>query len=137
MFGNFIYSNPTKLIFGEDSINYLKDELKKYGPKVMLIYGGGSIKRNGIYDKVISILKEASKEVFEDAGVMPNPTKEKLFEGAKIAYDNKVDFILAVGGGSVIDYAKAVSVSAYCKENPWEKYYLRMSIIKLYLVDQF
>lgn len=86
----------------------------------MLIYGGGSIKRNGIYDKVISILKEASKEVFEDAGVMPNPTKEKLFEGAKIAYDNKVDFILAVGGGSVIDYAKAVSVSAYCKENPWE-----------------
>lgn len=126
MFGNFIYSNPTKLIFGEDSINYLKDELKKYGPKVMLIYGGGSIKRNGIYDKVISILKEASKEVFEDAGVMPNPTKEKLFEGTKIAYDNKVDFILAVGGGSVIDYAKAVSVSAYCKENPWEKYYLRM-----------
>lgn len=81
MFGNFIYSNPTKLIFGENSLNYLKDELKKYGPKVMLIYGGGSIKRNGIYDKVISILKEASKEVFEDAGVMPNPTKEKLFEG--------------------------------------------------------
>lgn len=77
MFGNFIYSNPTKLIFGEDSINYLKDELKKYGPKVMLIYGGGSIKRNGIYDKVISILKEASKEVFEDAGSYAKSYKGK------------------------------------------------------------
>ena len=92
----------------------------------MLIYGGGSIKKNGIYDQVMSILYANQKTVFEDAGVMPNPTVEKLYEGCKIAKDNAVDLILAVGGGSVCDYAKAVSVSAYCKDDPWEKYYLKM-----------
>ena len=73
MFGNFIYSNPTKLIFGEDSINYLKAELKKYGPKVMLIYGGGSIKRNGIYDKVINILKKNEKNILLHANGLSEP----------------------------------------------------------------
>ena len=126
MLGNFSYSNPTKLYFGDDAISFLKDELKNYGPKVMLTYGGGSIKRNGIYDDVIKALNEAGKEVFEDPGVMSNPTVQKLYEGCKIAKDNDVDLILAVGGGSTIDYAKAVSVSAWCDEDPWEKYYLRM-----------
>ena len=126
MLGNFTYANPTKLYFGEDSLNYLKDELPKYGKKVQLIYGGGSIKKNGIYDNVLEILKESGKTVFEDGGVMPNPTVHKLYEGCKIARENAVDFILAVGGGSVCDYAKAVSVSVYCGEDPWEKYYLRM-----------
>ena len=126
MLGNFCYSNPTKLYFGDKSLDYLNDELKHYGKKVMLIYGGGSIKKNGIYDEVIKILKDNDKEIFEDSGVMPNPTKEKLFEGAHIAKVNNVDLILAVGGGSVVDYAKAVSVSAHCPTNPWEKYYLRM-----------
>lgn len=126
MLGNFSYSNPTKLYFGDDAISFLKDELKNYGPRVMLTYGGGSIKRNGIYDDVIKALNEAGKEVFEDPGVMSNPTVQKLYEGCKIAKDNDVDLILAVGGGSTIDYAKAVSVSAWCDEDPWEKYYLRM-----------
>lgn len=126
MLGDFSYSNPTKLHFGENSLNFLSEELKKYGDNVMLSYGGGSIKKNGIYDKVVAILKENGKTVFEDAGVMPNPTVEKLYEGCKIAKENNIDLILAVGGGSVCDYAKAVSVSAYCNEDPWEKYYLRM-----------
>ena len=125
MNGNFKYYNPTKLYFGENSLNYLADELKNYGPVVMLSYGGGSIKRNGIYDAVIDILKKAGKTVIEDAGVMPNPTVEKLYEGARMARENNVDLILAVGGGSTIDYAKGVSTSAWCEEDPWQKYYLR------------
>ena len=126
MLGNFKYSNPTKIYFGEDALSNLKDELANYGPKVMLTYGGGSVKKNGIYDRVIGILKEAGKEVFEDPGVMSNPTVEKLREGCKIARENDVDLILAVGGGSTIDYSKGVSVSAWCDKDPWEKYYRRM-----------
>ncbi|MDD2971707.1 MAG: iron-containing alcohol dehydrogenase [Lachnospiraceae bacterium] len=125
MLGNFSYENPTKLYFGEDALENLAGELAKYGKNVQLIYGGGSIKKNGIYDKVVAILKENGKNIFEDAGVMPNPTVEKLYEGVKIARDNKVDLLLAVGGGSCCDYAKAVSVSVNCKEDPWEKYYLK------------
>lgn len=126
MLGKFSYSNPTKLYFGEDAITSLNKELPKYGKNVLLVYGGGSIKQNGIYDRVIELLKANGKEIFEDAGVMPNPTVEKLYEGCKRAKEGKVDFILAVGGGSVCDYAKAVSVSVYCNEDPWDKYYLRM-----------
>lgn len=126
MLGNFSYSNPTKLYFGEDSLNYLNEELPKYGKNVQLTYGGGSIKKNGIYDKVMEILRANGKNVFEDGGVMPNPTVEKLYEGIKIAREHKVDLILAVGGGSVCDYAKAVSISVHCEEDPWDKYYLRM-----------
>lgn len=124
MQGNFIYSNPTRLYFGDESLKYLRDELKKYGPTVMLCYGGGSIKRNGIYDDVMAILKEAGKTVIEDGGVMANPTVEKLYEGAKMAREGNVDLILAVGGGSTIDYAKGVSASAWCDEDPWTRYYL-------------
>ena len=126
MLGNFVYSNPTKIYFGEDAIEGLKTELDKYGENVLLVYGGGSIKKNGIYDEVIGVLKQAGKRVFEDGGVMPNPTVEKLYEGCNMAREAKADLILAVGGGSVCDYAKAVSVSAYCSEDPWEKYYLKM-----------
>ena len=126
MLGNFSYVNPTKLYFGDGSLARLKEELPKYGKRVMLIYGGGSIKKNGIYDEIIKILTTQEKEVFEDAGVMPNPTIEKLYEGCNVAKENKIDFILAVGGGSVCDYAKAVSVSANCDEDPWKKYYLNM-----------
>lgn len=126
MKGNFIYSNPTKLYFGEDSLKFLNEELPKYGKNVLLVYGGGSIKKTGLYDEIVKILKVNGKEIFEDAGVMPNPTVEKLYEGCKRAKANNVDLILAVGGGSVCDYAKAVSVSAYCEEDPWDKYFLRM-----------
>ena len=126
MKGNFVYSNPTKLYFGDNAISFLKDELGNYGPRVMLCYGGGSIKRNGIYDDVLHILHEAGKQVIEDPGVMSNPTLDKLLEGSALARENDVDLILAVGGGSVIDYAKGVSVSAWCEDDPWEKYYIRM-----------
>lgn len=126
MLGDFTYSNPTKLYFGKNALDGLKAELEKYGNKVMLSYGSGSIKKNGIYDDVVKILKDCGKEIIEDAGVMPNPTVEKLYEGCRLAKENNVDLILAVGGGSVCDYAKAVSVSTYCEEDPWDKYYLRM-----------
>ena len=126
MLGNFTYSNPTKLYFGENALDNLGSELKNYGKNVLFCYGGGSIKKNGIYDKVVAILNECGKEIIEDGGVMPNPTSEKLIDGCKKAREGKADFILAVGGGSVCDYAKAVSVSVRCNEDPWDKYYLRM-----------
>lgn len=125
MLGNFSYCNPTKLYFGEDSLNYLNEELQKYGKNVVLVYGGGSIKKNGIYDEVIEILKKNGKNVAEIAGVMPNPTLAKLYEGVEIAKSHQADLLLAVGGGSVCDYSKAVSVSVNCKEDPWEKYFIR------------
>ena len=116
MLGNFEYYNPTKLYFGEQALDGLRKELPKYGKNILLVYGGGSIQKNGIYDQVVSILQECGKTIVEDAGVMPNPTVEKLKEGCERARAGKVDFILAVGGGSVCDYAKAVSVSVHCSE---------------------
>lgn len=125
MLGNFVYCNPTKLYFGDNSLDYLNEELPKYGKNVVLVYGGGSIKKNGIYDAVTEILKSSGKNVVEISGVMPNPTLEKLYEGVEIARKHGAEFILAVGGGSVCDYSKALSVFVHCKEDPWEKYYVR------------
>ena len=125
MLGNFTYCNPTKLYFGKDALDGLNEELPKYGKNVLLVYGGGSIKKNGIYDKVVAILKANGKNIFEDGGVMPNPTSEKLNEGIERARAAKADFILAVGGGSVCDYAKAVSVSVNCNDDAWDKYFIR------------
>lgn len=125
MLGNFAYCNPTKLYFGDESLNYLKEELPKYGKKVVLIYGGGSIKKNGIYDEVVKLLTDSGKNVAEISGVMPNPTLAKLYEGVEIARKHHADLLLAVGGGSVCDYSKAVAVSVNCKDDPWEKYYVR------------
>ena len=124
MLGNFIYSNPTKLYFGEEAQKNLVEALSNFGKKVMLTYGGGSIKRNGVYDDVIATLTAAGKEVVELPGVMPNPTVDKLIEGCKVARENNVDFILAVGGGSTIDYAKAVSVSAWYDGDAWERFWV-------------
>lgn len=125
MLGNFTYCNPTKLYFGDDLLQYLNTELPRYGKNVVLLYGGGSIKKNGIYDEVAAILKANNKNVAEISGIMPNPTLEKLYEGVEIARNHHADLLLAVGGGSVCDYAKAVSVSVNCSEDPWEKYYLK------------
>ena len=125
MLGNFSYHNPTKLYFGENALDFLNEELPKYGKTVQLIYGGGSIKKNGIYDAVVEILKANGKTVVEGAGGMPNPTADKLREGVRIARENHVDLLLAVGGGSCCDYAKAVSVSVHCDDDPWDKYYIR------------
>ena len=126
MLGDFTYSNPTRLYFGKNALEGLAKELTNYGKNILLTYGGGSIKKNGIYDSVVTILKSAGKNIIELPGVMANPTSEKLIEGAKLARENNVDLILAVGGGSVCDYSKAVSVSAYYDGDPWEKYFLKM-----------
>lgn len=134
MLGNFSYCNPTKLYFGKDALEGLNTELPKYGKNVLLVYGGGSVKKNGIYDKVVELLKANGKEIFEDAGVMPNPTADKLREGVARARDAKADLILAVGGGSVCDYAKAVSVSVRCDEDPWDKYYDRFEDVSCEIV---
>ncbi len=134
MLGNFTYCNPTKLYFGEDALNGLNAELPKYGKNVLLVYGGGSIKKNGIYDKVVALLKENDKEIFEDAGVMPNPTSDKLNEGVARAKAAQADLILAVGGGSVCDYAKAVSVSVHCNDDPWEKYFIRFEDVSCKII---
>lgn len=124
MLGNFSYCNPTKLYFGENSLENLSAELKKYGKNVVLVYGNNSAKKNGIYDEVVKILKKNQKNIAEIPGVMPNPTVEKLYEGIEIARKHNVDLLLAVGGGSVCDYCKAVSVSVNCDEDPWQKYYI-------------
>ena len=123
MLGNFTFHNPTKLYFGENSLENLGKELGKYGEKVMLVYGGGSIRKNGIYDAVLAELRKAGKQTVELSGVMPNPTIEKVMEGVALARKEAVDLILAVGGGSVCDYCKAVAGSAYCEHDPWEYYF--------------
>jgi len=124
MNGNFKYHNPTKLYFGEQSLNYLKDELRNLGERVLLNYGSGSVKRNGIYDEVVAILREGGKTIIENPSVMSNPTLEKLHEGVRIARDSKVDWILALGGGSVCDYSKGVAASVNCPGDYWKEYWL-------------
>lgn len=127
MLGNFIYSNPTKLYFGEDAKGHLAEALKGCGDRVLLTYGGGSIKRNGIYDDVMEVLSKAGKTVVELSGVMPNPTLAKVEEGVKAVRDNDIDFILAVGGGSTIDYSKAVAVAANYDGDVWQHFYVEQN----------
>ncbi|MFA0814836.1 MAG: iron-containing alcohol dehydrogenase [Anaerofustis sp.] len=122
---DFIYQNPTKIYFGKEALSNLSTELANYGDCVMLAYGKSSIKKMGLYDQVVSILKESGKKIVELAGIMPNPTYEKVLEGAKLVREHNVDLILAVGGGSVIDCAKGISVAAYCEGDAWTKYYLQ------------
>lgn len=118
---NFIYQNTTKVYFGKGGVKeYLCCLLKNVGDTVMLAYGGGSIQKNGIYDEVTAILQKAGKTVVEFSGIMPNPTYRKVQEGAELVRENHVDFILAVGGGSVIDCCKIVSAQAKSAENIWD-----------------
>lgn len=125
MLFDFSYYNPTTIHFGKASLAHLKGELANFGKTVLLAYGKTAIKKNGLYDQVIDILKEAGKDVVELSGVMPNPTYSKMQEGCELVRSNNVDLILAVGGGSVIDCAKGISVSAYCDEDPFTKYWLQ------------
>lgn len=126
MLGDFTFHNPCHIHFGQNALDNLSGELEEYGPNVVLVYGGGSIKDNGLYDQVVGILNAAGKNITEISGVMSNPTADKLREGCRIARDAGADLLLAVGGGSVIDFAKAVSVSASSEGDPWERYYVRM-----------
>ena len=122
---DFTYYNPTKIIFGKDSLNHLEEELSAFGPNVLLAYGGGSIKKIGLYDRVVEILKRAKKNIFELSKIMPNPTYRKVTEGAFLIRNHHIDLILAVGGGSVIDCAKAISACAYSPEkDPWNAYWI-------------
>ncbi len=124
----FTYSNPAKVYFGNGSADdALNAELQKYGKTVMLAYGGGSIKHNGIYDEVMTLLKKADKTVIEFSGIMSNPTYEKVQEGAVLAKTHGVDFILAVGGGSVIDCCKVISAQAALDEDIFELEYSKGS----------
>jgi butanol dehydrogenase len=125
MLFDFTYYNPTTIHFGKKSLSNLKAELAHYGETVLLVYGKTAIKKNGLYDQVIAILKDAGKNVVELSGVMPNPTNSKMLEGCDLVRKNDVSLILAVGGGSVIDCAKGISVSAYCEDDPFTKYWLQ------------
>ncbi|KYG27912.1 iron-containing alcohol dehydrogenase [Priestia endophytica] len=117
---NFTYHNPTKLIFGKNQLNVLSEELKNYGKNILLVYGGGSIKRNGLYDKVISLLNDAEASIFELAGVEPNPRLSTVRKGIEICQNEKIDFLLAVGGGSVIDCTKAIAAGASYDGDVWD-----------------
>ena len=118
---NFIFENQTKVYFGKGEVKeHLGSLLKNYGNTVMLAYGGGSIKRNGVYDEIVGILNAAGKRIVEFSGIMPNPTYQKVQEGAKLAREQHVDLILAVGGGSVSDCCKVISAQAKVDEDLWE-----------------
>ena len=120
----FTYSYPVKVYFGQKAADQnLAQELARVGSNVMLAYGGGSIKENGIYEELMNILKEAGKTVTEFSGIMSNPTYRKVQEGAKLAREKQIDFILAVGGGSVIDCCKIVSAQARLDRDIWELEY--------------
>lgn len=121
---DFTYYNPTRIHFGKESLSELKGELELYGDNVLLMYGKGSVKRTGIYDKVNDILSACGKRVTELGGIKPNPSYSQVLEGARLVRENGIDLILAVGGGSVIDCAKAVSVAAYCDGDAWTKYWI-------------
>lgn len=127
MKGNFIYYNPTKIYFGDEAQLNLEEALKPFGQKVLLVYGNGSVMKNGAYDDAVNALRKANKEIIELSGVMANPTLKKLEEGRQLARKENIDFILAVGGGSVIDYAKAVSVSAWYEGDIWENFWVNLN----------
>lgn len=121
----FTYSYPTKVYFGEEAAKKaFEEELSKVGKTVMLAYGGGSVKKNGIYDEITTVLKDSGKEIVEFSGIMPNPTYAKVQEGAALARKHQVDFILAVGGGSVIDCCKVISAQAVLDTDIWDMEYV-------------
>ena len=118
---NFVYEYPTKVCFGKGAADaHLPGILTDYGPNVLLAYGGGSIKKNGVYEKMTGILKKAGKHITEFTGIMSNPTWAKVQEGAKLAREKRIDLVLAVGGGSVVDCCKIVCAQAVADEDLWD-----------------
>lgn len=124
MLYDFTYHNPTKIYFGKESLRNLSDEMKNYGKNILLLYGKNAIKKTGLYDKVVTILTDCEKNIIELPGIKPNPSYSQVLEGRRLVRENNIDLILAVGGGSTIDCAKAISVSAYAKGNPWQRYWI-------------
>lgn len=119
---NFTFKSPTKIIFGKDTENLLGKEIKQYSSKVLLCYGGGSIKKTGLYDKVINSLKENNVDYVELSGIRPNPRLSLVYQGIKLCRENNINFILGVGGGSVIDTAKAIAVGVPYDGDVWDFY---------------
>lgn len=127
---NFIFENSSKVYFGEGCVKeYLSDIISHYGDTVMLCYGGGSIKKNGIYDEIVTILNGQNKTVVEFGGIPSNPTYGKTLEGIKLAKESNADLILAVGGGSVMDCCKAISLGAEYDGDIWSDFWARPGII--------
>ena len=121
---DFNYYNPTKIYFGKTALSNLGNELDNYGKNILLLYGKNSIKKIGLYDEVVKILAGCGKNVVELSGIKSNPSYAQVLEGARLVKENAVDLILAVGGGSVIDCAKAISLSAYATGDPWQRYWI-------------
>ena len=117
---NFSYCNPTKLIFGKNTVEAISQEVPQYGKKVLVVYGGGSIKKNGLYDAVIQQLQNIGAEIFELAGVEPNPRITTARKGVNICKENGIEFLMAVGGGSVIDCTKLIAAGAKYEGDPWD-----------------
>lgn len=124
MLYDFTYYNPTKIYFGKNSMEHLANELQNYEKNILLLYGKGSVKKMGLYDQIIDILNSCNKNIVELSGIKPNPSYSQVLEGGRLVRDNKIDLILAVGGGSTIDCAKAISVSAYADGDPWQRYWI-------------
>lgn len=126
---NFIFQNATKVYFGKGCVKEYLACLTKKANTILLAYGGGSIKQNGVYDEIVGVLNETGKTIVEFSGIMSNPTYAKVQEGAKLARENKVDMILAVGGGSVMDCCKAVSLAARYEGDIWEDFWAQPGVI--------
>lgn len=120
MNNNFIYDIPTKVYFGENQLSHLGEELKKYGNRVLLTYGGGSIKKSGLYDKVVEEIHKAGLTLFEFGGIEPNPRHTSINAAAEICKKEKIDVLLAVGGGSTIDATKVIAATAYYDGDCWD-----------------
>lgn len=129
MLYDFSFQNPTRIHFGKSALNKLPQELNEYGPNVLLVYGKASIKKIGLYDQVMDILKACNKNVVELAGINANPRYTQLLEGARLVRDHKIDLILAVGGGSVIDCAKGIACAAYAEGDVWQRYYVNQESV--------
>lgn len=129
---SFSFYNPTKIVFGEGSVKQLPELLAQYGPTVLLTYGGGSIKKNGVYDAVMAELSKAGKKVVELSGIMSNPRKEKVLEGAQLCREHEVDFVIAVGGGSVVDCSKFIGAVALVDEDYdwWQHFFVKRENVK-------
>ena len=127
---NFIFENKTKVYFGKGCVGeYLPKIAAVHGDKVLLAYGGGSIKKNGVYEEVIAALEKAGKTIIEFPGIMENPTYKKVLEGTKLVKEKQVDWILAVGGGSVMDCSKAISMAAVSEKDVWDEYWAKKGVV--------
>ena len=117
---DFIFDIPTKVYFGREQLSHLSSELKKYGKRVLLTYGGGSIKRNGLYDRIVEQINAAGLELYELPGIEPNPRIASVRKGAELCKKHDIDVLLAVGGGSTIDATKFIAAGAMVEHDPWE-----------------